>query len=545
MAEGFRTEFSPAEDRKYLPPYLQDTPETTTEVECPVQGYLPSWVHGSLVRVGCGQYIIPTSDDGSTKPVVLQHWFDGLNTLHKFRIENGKVHYMSRSTTKGVLERVKQIGKFDSPTIGASPNQTLGPIDPCSTRLGAQQSVFTQSSDEAFEAFLPPDAVNINITPRRGYALIIGTDFNMLQVCDAKSLEPKRLFTYAVIDEALQGAGICAHQGKDRKRGTQYNYVIDKTGTTYVFGIDTTSRPSKLLWKTPIFRGATYIHHIGVSQQYVVFVRQPIALDPTKSSTSMAEMWNIDQKGDTEFYLIDKDSGKHVATYRIPGFLYFHMANAYDFKDANGKVTVHVDICSYSTKHVPVFEYSMSNILDPLTAFSNGTLVRYELEDVYGTLDPTEIRRGTVRQSISCDLELPRIRKDRSSVPGYRYVWGASDLGGDSPGTQIPVGRLGNGVGVASRAFLGHLVKADWKTGKVVHLHPTDGDSCPCEPIFVERPGSTEEDDGVVLTIVCNRDGTKSVLVVLDGQTMKEIARADMPQVYGIGFHGTFIEAGR
>jgi torulene dioxygenase len=234
-----------------------------------------------------------------------------------------------------------------------------------------------------------------------------------------------------------------------------------------------------------------------------------------------------------------------VATNRIPGFLYFHMANAYYFKDANGKVTVHVDICSYSTKHVPVFEYSMSNILDPLAAFSNGPLVRYELEDVHGSPDPTEIRCGTVRQSIACDLKLPRIRKNRFSVPRYRYVCGASDLGGHSPGTQIPVGRLGNDVGVTSRAFLGHLVKTDLKTGEVIHWYPTDSDSCPCEPIFVERPVSTEEDDGVVLTIVCNWDGTKSVLVVLDGQTMKEIARADMPQVYGIGFHSTFIEPGR
>lgn len=96
----------------------------------------------------------------------------------------------------------------------------------------------------------------------------------MLQICDAKSLEPKRLLTYATIDKDLAGAGICAHQGKDRKRQTEYNFLIDQAGTTFVFGMSTGTTPAKLLWKTPIFKGASYAHSIGVTQKFVVFVRQ-------------------------------------------------------------------------------------------------------------------------------------------------------------------------------------------------------------------------------------------------------------------------------
>lgn len=233
-----------------------------------------------------------------------------------------------------------------------------------------------------------------------------------------------------------------------------------------------------------------------------------------------------------------------ISTYRVPGFFYFHTVNAYDFTDeVSGRVTVHVDICSYPTTHIPGFEYSFANILDPMVPLSDGTLVRYELDDVLGDGEPADVRRGSVRQAIHAGVELPRIRKDYSTVPGYRYVWAICENGGPSPGTQVPIGRLGNGVKSVQRAFLGHLVKTDWKTGEVIHWYPTDGESSPCEPVFVERPGSTEEDDGVVLTIVCNRDGTRGILVVLDGRTMKEVARTDMPQVFGLGFHGTFIEA--
>ena len=46
-----------------------------------------------------------------------------------------------------------------------------------------------------------------------------------------------------------------------------------------------------------------------------------------------------------------------------------------------------------------------------------------------------------------------------------------------------------------------------------------------------------------MLTIAMNQDGTHSVIVALDGRDFKEIARADMPQVYGLGPHGTFIES--
>src|SRR5688572_31837869 len=45
-----------------------------------------------------------------------------------------------------------------------------------------------------------------------------------------------------------------------------------------------------------------------------------------------------------------------------------------------------------------------------------------------------------------------------------------------------------------------------------------------CEPVFVQRPGATEEDDGIVLTIVINREGTHSILVALDGSTFEEVA---------------------
>lgn len=250
--------------------------------------------------------------------------------------------------------------------------------------------------------------------------------------------------------------------------------------------------------------------------------------------------------------------------------MFFHSVNAYDFVDPKtSKVTIHVDLCSYEAGDVPYREYCFSNILDPARPFTDGTLVRYELADVDGTgANPVMPGRVTVAAAIpGVAAELPRIAKSASARPGYRYVYFTAGNGGASPGTQVPIGRLGNGLKTVQAAFFGSLAKSDWKTGRFVRWQPAHGESCPCEPVFVQRPGAADEDDGVVLTIVINREGTHSILVALDGKSFTEVARADMPQgtnvetsefalslylttslrltivlVYALGPHGSFVE---
>ena len=80
--------------------------------------------------------------------------------------------------------------------------------------------------------------------------VIVHTDYNFLQVCDAKSLEPKRLITYATIDPSLAGFGICAHRSKDRKRGLSFNYLISEKGELSVFALNYKGKPASLVWKT-------------------------------------------------------------------------------------------------------------------------------------------------------------------------------------------------------------------------------------------------------------------------------------------------------
>jgi len=141
---------------------------------------------------------------------------------------------------------------------------------------------------------LAPDERNLNVVPRRGIHIppddnpksvggqsanpeteevMVLTDFNLLQVCDAKTLAPKRIVTYAAIDPQLAGFGICAHPPKDRARGQTFNYLISHDGVLSIFALDYKSNPAKLLWKTPLPCPPCYIHSLAMSDKYIIFIR--------------------------------------------------------------------------------------------------------------------------------------------------------------------------------------------------------------------------------------------------------------------------------
>ena len=64
----------------------------------------------------------------------------------------------------------------------------------------------------------------------------------------------------------------------------------------------------------------------------------------------------------------------------------------------------------------------------------------------------------------------------------------------------------------------------------------------PSEPVFVERPNPTSEDDGVLLVMVLSDQ--MDFLSILDARDLKELARAELPEdIRGaFTFHGFFAD---
>ncbi|KYC44125.1 hypothetical protein WA1_03025 [Scytonema hofmannii PCC 7110] len=67
---------------------LQTQSHEITVEDLPINGNIPEWLVGSLVRNTPAQYEI--------KARSYRHWIDGLAMLHSFAFENGRVSYRNR-----------------------------------------------------------------------------------------------------------------------------------------------------------------------------------------------------------------------------------------------------------------------------------------------------------------------------------------------------------------------------------------------------------------------------------------------------------------
>jgi beta,beta-carotene 9',10'-dioxygenase len=146
-----------------------------------------------------------------------------------------------------------------------------------------------------------------------------------------------------------------------------------------------------------------------------------------------------------------------------------------------------------------------------------------ELDDIAGRLDRYRVRNPAGRTTVERTARfaegtgLPTVSPE-TWLSEHRYVYAQST---DQPVTEWP------------RA----VCKVDVDTGTVTEF--SDGNAC-SEPIFVPRPDGTAEDDGVVLVVVLDADAERSELVVLDGETFDERARATVPHPIPYDFHGRF-----
>lgn len=81
------------------------------------------------------------------------------------------------------------------------------------------------------------------------------------------------------------------------------------------------------------------------------------------------------------------------------------------------------------------------------------------------------------------------------------------------------------GSGLFESGFYANSVgKVDLNDGKVI-LYKKSASQYPGEAVFVPKPNSTEEDDGIVITQVLDTDISKpNYLAILDAKTMEELA---------------------
>nr|XP_015807564.2 beta-carotene oxygenase 2b [Nothobranchius furzeri] len=512
---------------------VDDTPEP---ISTNIIGTIPNWINGNFLRNGPGKFEI-----GNQR---FNHWFDGMALLHQFKLTNGEVTYKSRFLSSDSYQSNKEYNRIVVSEFG-----TVTMPDPCKN--------FFQRFLSRFELPKPSDNANVSFVRYKG-DFYVSTETNVMHKVDPETLETTKKVNWSDFI-AVNGATAHPHTEPDgttfnmgnsySRKGAYYNIIRVPPSKN---AEEETLEGTTILCSIPSMEKTkpSYYHSFAMSENYVVFIEQPIKMDLLKIATckltrkSIKDGISWDPKLNTIFHVIHKPTGKVSSTkYLAKPLSTFHQINAYE---EDGFLII--DMCA-SDDGQAIANYNIQNLRKSGEA----------LDEVYNTLCRVFPRRFVLPLTVDSHtpynqnlINLPNstatsIRMDENKVLCTHEDLHGEDLlhygGLEFP--QINYGKFNTHpyqffYGCGFRHLVGDsLIKMDLH-GKIMKVWEQPG-LYPSEPIFVPAPDATEEDGGVILSVVVTPNADKSTfLLVLDAKTFKELGRAVVPVNIPYGFHGTF-----
>ncbi|CAK7272494.1 hypothetical protein SEPCBS119000_005154 [Sporothrix epigloea] len=472
-----------------------------------------------------------------------------------------KAAALRNETNMGDVENMNVVVNFDMP--GVTVNKT------------AMSLRAAKVAEQTAKGSVPPSIVGHRT--KLPEEIWISTDANYMRRLDQATLEPIGVAAQNCLHPALKGPLSCAHGHRDLATGDMFQYNLD-LGATPVYRV---FRVSKATGKTDILatircrNGASapstagpepvngsrqtitsnarpaYIHSFFMSTRYLVLcipcthiAQNGLKLLWERNVLDSLEPFSPANK--TRWIVVDKEpQGRGVvAEFESDAAFFFHSVNAYDEVDPqDGSTHIVCDLVQYgSSTLLDALHY------DVLTNRNDAGVEFYKNPDHAKNSSP-HLRRFRLRlpdarqplpsQTLYAELvftiagphagELPTINNHYQTKP-HRYVYGVANHG---------------------RATLADaLVKTDTVKRAVLVWHAPQAHT-PGEAIFVQRPsqgdgrldGSSDEDDGVLLSVVLDGLAAKSYLLCLDARTMKEVGRAEVGFAIGFGFHGAHAQS--
>ena len=425
------------------------TREIADPVALPVEGALPGWLQGTLLRTGPSKYEVGEQ--------TYNHWFDGLAMLHRFAFANGTVTYANRflkSNAFCAAEKTHRISYGEFAT------------DPCRTLFGRVAAIFNPKLTDNC-------CVNISDYARGAVAF---TETSIPMRFSPETLETLGVFGYR---RALKGQISTAHPHYDAARRCHYNYIAD-------FGMSSLYRIVKIgddgkqrvVAKLPVERPA-YMHSFGMSADHLVLTAFPLVVNPIDlrlSGKPFIQNYRWEPERGLVFHVVEKDTGRLVRTAKTDALFAFHHVNAY----AHGGA-LDIDLIAYGDSTV-IDKLYLARLRAGTPITATGKLMRFRIL-IDGSDDVV-----TWRTLADMPLELPRINYARCAGRLYRYVWG---------------------TGIKTEGdFLDCIVKIDIETGQAATWYLPG--LYPGEPVFVPSPAATTEDDGLLLSIVLDSEKDRS-----------------------------------
>lgn len=461
------------------PGFLTNMRESAVD-ELETSGTIPNWLHGTLIRNGPGWV-------EADKP--MRHWFDGHSMLHRFTIENGTVSYTSKFLDCKAYRATAESGKFLYSDFAT---------DPCWSIFGKMRTLF--STDPMIT-----DSAKVNVGKMGEELYALGEPLMQVQI-DPATLKSVGVFDY---HQPVRSRMTTAHPQSDEKGS--FNLVVQYGPINY-YTICQTAPQVKEVASIAV-REPAYLHSFGMTKRYFIIAEYPLVVNSillALRGKPFIENFKWKAENGSRFLVIDRNTGKKIASIKTDAFFSFHHINAFEEGDL-----LTVDLDAYEDASI-IYRYYKDQLADPELKLPFGRIERF-------TLDLGNRKLVSRKRISEACLELPVYDTTYAGRPDYRYVYGCGLQ------TSRPNG------------FYNRIVKVDLNTG--ADFGWSDDGFFPGEPVFVPRPGRTDEDEGVLLSVVLDVSTERSFLLVLNAADLTEIARAHLPHAILFGYHGCFLNA--
>ncbi|XP_045412535.1 beta,beta-carotene 9',10'-oxygenase isoform X1 [Lemur catta] len=532
-----RAIFGQRQNLPCIAPLLTTVEETPQVISAEVRGRFPEWLKGYLLRIGPGKFEFGKDKYG--------HWFDGMALLHQFRMTKGKVTYRSK-----FLQSDSYKANSVQNRIVISEFGTLALPDPC-------KSVFERFMT-MFELPAISDNTNVNYVQYKG-DYYVSTETNFINKVDIETLEKTEKVDWSKFI-AVNGATAHPHYDPD---GTAYNLgnSYGPQGSCY----NVIRVPPEKMDPGETIHGAqvicsiasaermkpSYFHSFGMTRNYIIFIEQPLKMNMWKIVTSkirgkaVSDGINWEPQYNTRFHVVDKHTGQLLpGLYYSKPFVTFHQINAFEDQGC-----VIIDLCCQDNGgNLEIYQ------LQNLRRAGEG------LDQVYNSAARSFPRRFVLPLNVSLNapegVNLSPLSYSSASAVKQAdgKIWCShenlhhEDLE-EEGGIEFPQINYGQFSGKKYHFFYGcgfrhlvgdSLIKVD-VVNKTLKVWREDG-YYPSEPVFVPVPGATEEDNGVILSVVITpNQNENNFLLVLDAKNFEELGRAEVPVQMPYGFHGTFV----
>ncbi|KAI9496647.1 retinal pigment epithelial membrane protein-domain-containing protein, partial [Zychaea mexicana] len=296
----------------------------------------------------------------------------------------------------------------------------------------------------------------------------------------------------------------------------------------------------------------SFVNSFSMTRGYIVLAIFPLQANGMKYawSESILNSFTFNRSQPTLFYVLSRENGKHVATFRSEPCFAFHHVNA--FEDDNDNI--YLDMICYPDDTI-AHQLTTENLRNP----SNMRPLRLAASEVrrYVLNTVSYYSTGRNRQSASNgnsglfgafkrssnagsshsslpeagydkllppSMELPQINPNYK-MQNYNFLYGL----GFSASSSIADGKIWDSI-----------IKMNVNTRSVTGAW-YEKDCYPSEAVFVPRPSNgpedeVAEDDGVLLSIVMNSARATSFLLVLDAASLAVLAKAYLGTLVPLSF---------